>query len=86
MKTIISQVFWASLALGSAVPTKGKHHHAIGNDDFIKVDGLRLYDSKGALHYLTGAVFSKQFLSILTLLRNELLGLYELGCQRRGGR
>ena len=56
MKTVVSQVLWASLALGTAVPTKGRHHHAIGKDDYIKVDGLRLYDSKGAPHYLTGEV------------------------------
>lgn len=54
MKTAASQLLLASLALGSAVPRGDKKHHGIGKDDFIKVDGLRLYDSKGALHYLTG--------------------------------
>ena len=59
MKTIVSQVLWISLALGSAGPTKGTHHQAIGENDFIKVNGLRLYDSEGSLHYLTGVAFSK---------------------------
>ena len=56
MKTAASQLFLAGLTLGSVVPTGGKQNHGIGKDDFIKVDGLRLYDSKGALHYLTGTL------------------------------
>ena len=54
MKTAAFQLLLASLALGSAVPRGDKKQHSISRDDFIKVDGLRLYDSKGALHYLTG--------------------------------
>jgi mannan endo-1,4-beta-mannosidase len=55
MKTAASQLLLASLALGSAVPRGDKKQYGISRDDFIKVDGLRLYDSKGALHYLTGS-------------------------------
>jgi mannan endo-1,4-beta-mannosidase len=54
MKTAASQLLLAGLALGLAVPRGGRQHHGISKDDFIRVDGLRLYDSKGALHYLTG--------------------------------
>ncbi|KAJ4408481.1 hypothetical protein N0V91_003132 [Didymella pomorum] len=54
MKTAASQLLLASLALGSAVPRGGRQHYGIGKDNFIKVEGLRLYDSKGSLHYLTG--------------------------------
>lgn len=54
MKALAVQLFLASLALGSAISRGHRQHHGIDEDDFIKVDGLRLYDSKGALHYLTG--------------------------------
>ena len=42
----------ASTALGTK-GHKGHRNHAIDPQDFIKVDGLKLKDSKG-LHYLTG--------------------------------
>ncbi|KAF3010644.1 hypothetical protein E8E13_004484 [Curvularia kusanoi] len=51
MKAVACQILWAPLALGITVPF---HPYPIGKDDFIKVKGLRLFDSKGALHYLTG--------------------------------
>jgi hypothetical protein len=54
MKTAASQLLLASLTLGSAVPKEGKNHPGIGKNDFIKVDGLRLYDSNNSLYYLTG--------------------------------
>lgn len=54
MKTAASQLILASLALGFTLPRGDEKHHGINKKDFIKVDGLRLYDSKGALHYLTG--------------------------------
>jgi mannan endo-1,4-beta-mannosidase len=46
----------ASLATGTAIAKGKDSRHAISDDDFIRVDGLRLYDSKGSLHYLTGTV------------------------------
>ncbi|KAF2687678.1 glycoside hydrolase family 5 protein [Lentithecium fluviatile CBS 122367] len=53
MRTSIASVSLAFLLLGvDALPGAGKHH-AVDPKDFIKVDGLRLKDSKG-LHYLTG--------------------------------
>ena len=42
----------APLAAGAVLPRDG-NGTAIGKDDFVYVDGLRLYDSKG-LYYLTG--------------------------------
>lgn len=42
----------AVLALpGAPTPYKGK---AVASDDFIKVDGLRLRDGAGDVHYITG--------------------------------
>ena len=78
MKTAASQVLLATLAMGSVVP-RGRKHHGIGKDDFIKVDGLRLYDSKGALHYLTGTYFNirSTVRTLLTENRDELLGMHE---------
>lgn len=53
--------------------------HGIDEDDFVYVDGLRLYDSDG-LHYLTG----RRPVSIPTMvintdieIRHQLLGVYE---------
>jgi mannan endo-1,4-beta-mannosidase len=54
MKVAASQLLLTSLALSSEVPRGDREYHGISKDDFIKVDGLKLYDSKGALHYLTG--------------------------------
>ncbi|KAJ4323255.1 hypothetical protein N0V94_001999 [Neodidymelliopsis sp. IMI 364377] len=54
MKTAVFQLLLVSLTSGSAVPKGGKSHHGIGKNDFIKVDGLRLYDSNNSLYYLTG--------------------------------
>lgn len=63
MKTAASQLLLASLALASVTPRGDRKHHGISKDDFIKVDGLRLYDSKGALHYLTGSSYLHTFQS-----------------------
>ena len=41
----------AMAAVGSAKPV---HHKKVAADDFIKVSGMRLEDSHGAPHYLTG--------------------------------
>lgn len=65
MKIVASQLLLASLALGSVVPRGGRKHRGISKNDFIKVNGLRLYDSKGALHYLTG-----------TFVVNIIIGIY----------
>ena len=46
------QVLFASLAAGSVLP-RGSNDSAIPDDDFVYVDGLRLYNSDG-LYYLTG--------------------------------
>ncbi|CAN9313729.1 unnamed protein product [Alternaria alternata] len=46
------QVLFASLAAGSVLP-RGGNDSAIPDDDFVYVDGLRLYNSDG-LYYLTG--------------------------------
>lgn len=54
MKTAALQLLLASLALSSAVLREDRDHWGISDGDFIKVDGLRLYDSKGVIHYLTG--------------------------------
>jgi hypothetical protein len=54
MKTAAHLLLLATLVLGSVVSRGDENRHGISKDDFIKVDGLRLYDSKGALHYLTG--------------------------------
>lgn len=49
------QVLFASLAAGSVLPRGGNGHNgsAIAEDDFVYVDGLRLYHGDG-LYYLTG--------------------------------
>ena len=47
------QLLLASLAAGATLPRGTKKDHGIAHDDFVHVDNLRLYDSKG-LHYLTG--------------------------------
>lgn len=52
-KTLL-QLLLAAPALGGAVSTRGGKHHAIDPEDFIRVDKLRLRDSKDGLHYLTG--------------------------------
>jgi hypothetical protein len=54
MKVAI-QVLFASLAAGSVLPSGGHDHNgsAIADDDFVYVDGLRLYNEDG-LYYLTG--------------------------------
>lgn len=65
MKIAASQLLLASLALGSVTPREDRKHHGISKNNFIKVNGLRLYDSKGALHYLTG-----------TSVDNIIIGIY----------
>lgn len=40
--------------LSTAVPTTYRTYDGIDPNDFIHVDGLRLKDSSGRLHYLTG--------------------------------
>jgi hypothetical protein len=47
-------MYLASLASGAVIPKGKDSHRAISNDDFIRVDGLKLYDSQGSLYYLTG--------------------------------
>jgi mannan endo-1,4-beta-mannosidase len=49
------QVLFTSLVAGSVLPKGGRSHNGsvIADDDFVYVDGLRLYDGDG-LHYLTG--------------------------------
>jgi mannan endo-1,4-beta-mannosidase len=49
------QILFASLAAGSVLPRGSDGHNgsAIPDDDFVYVDGLRLYNSDG-LYYLTG--------------------------------
>lgn len=47
------QLLSALLAAAGALPGKGGHNHPIREDDFVHVNGLRLYDSTG-LHYITG--------------------------------
>lgn len=81
MKTAASQLFLASLALGHVLPKGGRHRNTIGEDDFIKVNGLRLYDSQDKLHYLTGTICYSGSKLLLTTSRHELLGLYEFGCR-----
>lgn len=44
----------ASLTAGYTVSRTSKESHAIDPDDFVYVEGLRLYDSKG-LYYVTGS-------------------------------
>lgn len=63
MKITTLQNFLAYSALGTAVSLGHRQHQGISKDDFIKVDGLRLYDSKGALHYLTGKLHTWSDLS-----------------------
>jgi hypothetical protein len=55
MKASIQLPLLASLAASSVLPRGGYGHNgsAIGENDFVYMDGLRLYDSDG-LHYLTG--------------------------------
>jgi mannan endo-1,4-beta-mannosidase len=50
-----SQLFLASLAAGTVLPRSAGSHNgsAITSDDFVYVDGLRLYNEDG-LYYLTG--------------------------------
>lgn len=43
--------------MASAAPSCERKGHGIKPDDFVYVQGLRLYDSKG-LHYLTGKLSS----------------------------
>ncbi|KAH9864505.1 hypothetical protein J1614_010439 [Plenodomus biglobosus] len=52
MKAIL-QLLSTSLVAVSALPGGGRHGRPIAEGDFVHVDGLRLYDSKG-LHYITG--------------------------------
>jgi mannan endo-1,4-beta-mannosidase len=49
------QVLFASLAAGSVLPrgSNGHNESAIPDNDFVYVDGLRLYNGDG-LYYLTG--------------------------------
>ena len=49
------QLLLASLAAGSVLPRneQSSHESAIADDDFVYVEGTRLYDKDG-LHYLTG--------------------------------
>jgi ribosomal protein S12 len=47
------QVGIRSLALTSALPGHGTKSRRIEENDFVYVQGLRLYDAEG-LHYLTG--------------------------------
>jgi mannan endo-1,4-beta-mannosidase len=47
-------IYLASLASGTVIPRGKDGHHTISDDDFIRVDGLKLYDSHGSLYYLTG--------------------------------
>jgi mannan endo-1,4-beta-mannosidase len=55
MKAAVQLPLLASLAAGSVLPRGGYGHNgsAIGENDFVYVDGLRLKDDNG-LHYLTG--------------------------------
>ena len=55
MKATFQLPLLASLAAGSVLPRGeyGTNGSAIGENDFVYVDGMRLYDSSG-LHYLTG--------------------------------
>jgi mannan endo-1,4-beta-mannosidase len=71
MKANLQLPLLASLAAGSVLPRDGygTNGSAIGENDFVYVDGLRLYDSNG-LHYLTGNtafLYSKTYL--LTMLK-----------------
>lgn len=54
MRAAKLQHLLGTLAVASAASIGNGRGHGISKDDFIKVDGLRLYDSTGALHYLTG--------------------------------
>jgi mannan endo-1,4-beta-mannosidase len=58
------QLLLASLAAGSVLPRNEhtSHESAIADDDFVYVEGTRLYNKDG-LYYLTG---------ILTLFRSIL--------------
>jgi mannan endo-1,4-beta-mannosidase len=53
------QVLFASLAAGSVLP-RGGNDSAIPDDDFVYVDGLRLYNGDG-LYYLTGNIVFGSF-------------------------
>lgn len=49
----------ACLVFGITSVYGGRHNHGIKQNDFVKVKGLRLYDSEG-LHYITGTERSTQ--------------------------
>lgn len=80
---VILQLILASIASGATLRRGNWKEHGIDDDDFIYVNGLRLYDSNG-LHYLTGTL--RVPLPIInantdTATRNQLLGLYEPSSQ-----
>lgn len=52
---VIVQLILASIARGATLRRGNEKKHGIDEDDFVYVDGLRLYDSDG-LHYLTGTL------------------------------
>jgi len=84
---VATQVLFASLAAGSVLPRGGESHNgsAIAEDDFVYVDGLRLYNGDG-LYYLTGKDILLSLRSCgLTFSRHQLLGLHE-SCRRSKGR
>jgi hypothetical protein len=54
----ILPIYLSSLATGTAILPRKESLQAISKDGFVHVDGLRLYDSKGSLHYLTGTADS----------------------------
>ena len=76
---VATQVLFASLAAGSVLPRGGESHNgsAIPDDDFVYVDGLRLYNGDGS-YYLTGKdiLFSPRSRT-LNILRHQLLGVHE---------
>jgi mannan endo-1,4-beta-mannosidase len=54
------QVLFASLAAGSVLPRGGNDSAIPDDDEFVYVDGLRLYNGDG-LYYLTGNIVLRSF-------------------------
>jgi mannan endo-1,4-beta-mannosidase len=71
MKAAFQIPLLVSLAAGSVLP-RGRYGHngsAIGENDFVYVDGLRLKDDNG-LHYLTGnAALIYSLVLVLTMFK-----------------